>query len=78
MARAVQATLQKLFPIKIAVISLEGCLSNISIVSICFGVSFSNFFFRRIRLIAVKAVSVEENTPESIKKIKNVKILISN
>ena len=78
---AEQATLQKLLPIKIAVINCDGSSINRSTVSVCFGLSFSNCRFNRIRLMAVKAVSDEENIPDNIKKKKKAKtlyVLMSN
>ena len=60
-ASAEQATLQKLLPIKIAVISCDGFSINFSTVSVCSGCSFSNCPFKRMRLIAVNAVSDDEN-----------------
>ena len=72
---AEHATLQKLLPIKMAVINFEGCSKRRSTSSVCFGFSFSNWPFRRIRFIAVKAVSVDENSPDNNKNIKKARIL---
>ena len=77
-ARAEHATLQKLFPMRMAVINLDGSSSKRSTSSVCFGLSFSNNPFRRIRLIAVNAVSVDEKRPDSNKKKKGQDLIYTN
>ena len=74
-ANAEHATLHKLLPIKMAVINFEGWSSNRSTCSVCFGLSFSNCPFNRIRLMAVNAVSVDEKRPDNKRNTKKVRIL---
>ena len=72
---AVHATFEKLFPIKIAVINLEGLLNSFSMDLTFSEVSFSNHCFNRIRLMAVKAVSVDEKYADN--KMNKVKMISS-
>jgi hypothetical protein len=67
----------RLFPMSMALRSLEGSLSNLLILLAPFSL-FSTICFRRILLRDIRAVSEAENKPEKIKhktRITNFQIL---